>query len=63
MVVPKTPRGLIKLNGILVQENIEKHITMIARILNLETHQLHVGQCGHYHNYLWAESSSKMATW
>ncbi|NEU33881.1 SpoIIE family protein phosphatase, partial [bacterium LRH843] len=27
----KTPRGLIKkLNGMLVQENIEKHITMIA---------------------------------
>ena len=32
----KTPRGLIKkLNGMLVQENIEKHITMIAGILNL----------------------------
>ena len=37
----KTPRGLIKkLNGMLVQENIEKHITMIAGILNLETHPL-----------------------
>jgi hypothetical protein len=37
----KTPRELIKkLNGMLVQENIEKHITMIAGVLNLETHQL-----------------------
>jgi hypothetical protein len=35
----KTPRELIKkLNGMLVQENIEKHITMISGILNIETH-------------------------
>ena len=45
----KTPRGLIKkLNGMLVQENIEKHITMIAGILNLETHQLRWSRAGHY---------------
>lgn len=45
----KTPRGLIKkLNGMLVQENIEKHITMIAGILNLETHQLRWSSAGHY---------------
>ncbi len=45
----KTPRGLIKkLNGMLVQENIEKHITMIAGILNLETHQFRWSSAGHY---------------
>ncbi|WP_110975512.1 RsbU family protein phosphatase GigA [Acinetobacter sp. WCHAc060042] len=45
----KTPRGLIKkLNGMLVQENIEKHITMIAGILNLETHLLRWSSAGHY---------------
>ena len=45
----KTPRGLIKkLNGMLVQENIEKHITMIAGILNLETHQLRWSSAGHF---------------
>ena len=45
----KTPRGLIKkLNGLLVQENIEKHITMIAGSLNLETHQLRWSSAGHY---------------
>jgi len=45
----KTQRGLIKkLNGMLVQENIEKHITMIAGILNLETHQLRWSSAGHY---------------
>ena len=45
----KTPRGLIKkLNGMLVQENIEKHITMIAGILNLETNQLRWSSAGHY---------------
>ena len=45
----KTPRGLIKkLNGMLVQENIEKHITMIAGILNIETHQLRWSSAGHY---------------
>ena len=45
----KTPRGLIKkLNGMLVQENIEKHITMIAGILNLETHQLRWSSAVHY---------------
>ena len=45
----KTPRGLIKkLNGMLVQENIEKHITMIAGILNLESHQLRWSSAGHY---------------
>lgn len=45
----KTPRELLKkLNGMLVQENIEKHITMIAGILNLETHQLKWSSAGHY---------------
>lgn len=45
----KTPRELIKkLNGMLVQENIEKHITMIAGILNLETHLLKWSSAGHY---------------
>ena len=44
----KTPRGLIKkLNGMLVQENIEKHITMLAGILNLETNQLRWSSAGH----------------
>ncbi|BAP38690.1 RsbU family protein phosphatase GigA [Acinetobacter guillouiae] len=45
----KTPRELIKkLNGMLVQENIEKHITMLAGILNLETHALKWSSAGHY---------------
>lgn len=45
----KTPRELIKkLNGMLVQENIEKHITMIAGTLNLETHVLKWSSAGHY---------------
>lgn len=45
----KTPRELIKkLNGMLMQENIEKHITMIAGILNLETHVLKWSSAGHY---------------
>ena len=45
----KTPRELLKkLNGMLVQENIEKHITMIAGVLNLETHQLKWSSAGHY---------------
>ena len=43
------PIDLIKkLNGMLVQENIEKHITMIAGILNLKTHQLRWSSAGHY---------------
>lgn len=45
----KSPRELIKkLNGMLVQENIEKHITMISGVLNLETHQLRWSSAGHY---------------
>lgn len=45
----KTPRELIKkLNGMLVQENIEKHITMLAGILNIETHTLKWSSAGHY---------------
>lgn len=45
----KTPRELIKkLNGMLVQENIEKHITMIAGTLNFETHELRWSSAGHY---------------
>ena len=45
----KTPRELIKkLNGMLVQENIEKHITMIAGVLNLETHVVRWSSAGHY---------------
>lgn len=45
----KTPRELLKkLNGMLVQENIEKHITMIAGVLNVESHQLKWSSAGHY---------------
>jgi hypothetical protein len=45
----KSPRELIKkLNGMLVQENIEKHITMISGILNFETHHLRWSSAGHY---------------
>ncbi|MBJ9985469.1 RsbU family protein phosphatase GigA [Acinetobacter sp. S40] len=45
----KTPRELIKkLNGMLLQENIEKHITMVAGILNLQTHQIRWTSAGHY---------------
>ncbi|MBJ9903414.1 RsbU family protein phosphatase GigA [Acinetobacter bereziniae] len=45
----KTTRELIKkLNGMLVQENIEKHITMLAGILNIETHTLKWSSAGHY---------------
>ncbi|EPF70592.1 RsbU family protein phosphatase GigA [Acinetobacter rudis] len=45
----KTPRELIKkLNGMLVQENIEKHITMIAGTLNFESHELRWSSAGHY---------------
>ena len=45
----KTPRELIKkLNGMLVQENIEKHITMITGILNFETNHLRWSSAGHY---------------
>jgi len=45
----KTPRQLIKkLNGMLVQENIEKHITIVVGILNLETHTLRWSSAGHY---------------
>ncbi len=45
----KTPRQLIKkLNGMLVQENIEKHITIVVGILNLETHSLRWSSAGHY---------------
>lgn len=45
----KTPRELIKkLNGMLVQENIEKHITMITGILNFENHHLRWSSAGHY---------------
>ena len=45
----KTPRELIKkLNGMLVQENIEKHITMVAGILNLEKHHIKWSSAGHY---------------
>ena len=32
----------------LVQENIEKHITMISGILNIETHELRWSSAGHY---------------
>lgn len=45
----KTPRGLIKkLNGMLVQENIEKHITMVAGILNLRSNEICWSSAGHY---------------
>ncbi|MFV5385586.1 RsbU family protein phosphatase GigA [Acinetobacter junii] len=45
----KTPRQLIqKLNAMLVQENIEKHITMVAGILNLQTHEITWSSAGHY---------------
>ena len=32
----------------LVQENIEKHITIVVGILNLETHSLRWSSAGHY---------------
>ncbi|ENW84244.1 hypothetical protein F909_00151 [Acinetobacter sp. ANC 3929] len=45
----KTPSQLIqKLNAMLVQENIEKHITMVAGILNLVTHEVRWSSAGHY---------------
>lgn len=45
----KHPKDLIKqLNGMLVQENIEKHITMLAGILNTETHHIRWSSAGHY---------------
>lgn len=45
----KRPRELIKkLNGMLIQEDIEKHITMITGILNFETHELRWSSAGHY---------------
>ncbi|WP_288409570.1 RsbU family protein phosphatase GigA [Acinetobacter soli] len=45
----KTPRQLLKkLNGMLLQENIEKHITIVAGILNLQTHQIRWSSAGHY---------------
>ena len=45
----KHPKDLInKLNGMLVQENIEKHITMLAGILNTETHHVRWSSAGHY---------------
>lgn len=45
----KTPKQLIyKLNAMLLQENIEKHITMVAGILNLTTHEVRWASAGHY---------------
>ena len=45
----KTPSQLIQtLNAMLVQENIEKHITMVAGILNLATHEVCWSSAGHY---------------
>ncbi|SDC27994.1 PP2C family protein-serine/threonine phosphatase [Acinetobacter boissieri] len=45
----KRPRELIKkLNGMLIQEDIEKHITMISGVLNFETHTLRWSSAGHY---------------
>jgi len=45
----KTPSQLIqKLNTMLVQENIEKHITMVVGILNIATHEVRWSSAGHY---------------
>ena len=45
----KTPSQLIqKLNAMLVQENIEKHITMVAGVLNLVSHEVRWSSAGHY---------------
>jgi hypothetical protein len=45
----KTPKDLInKLNGMLLQENIEKHITIISGILNLDSHHIRWYSAGHY---------------
>ncbi|KXZ67119.1 RsbU family protein phosphatase GigA [Acinetobacter venetianus] len=45
----KTPSQLIqKLNAMLVQENIEKHITMVAGTLNLKTNTVCWSSAGHY---------------
>lgn len=44
-----TPQQLIqKLNAMLVKENIEKHITMVAALLNLETNTVTWCNAGHY---------------
>lgn len=44
-----TPKQLIqKLNYMLVNENIEKHITMVAGVLNLDTHTITWCNAGHY---------------
>ena len=45
----KSPSELIhKLNAMLVQENIEKHITMVAGILNLRSNEICWSSAGHY---------------
>lgn len=45
----KNPKDLInKLNGMLLQENIEKHITIISGIFNLDTHLIRWYSAGHY---------------
>lgn len=45
----QTPEALIqKLNSMLVQENIEKHITMIAGVLNHRSHEIRWCSAGHY---------------
>ena len=45
----QSPSQLIqKLNAMLVQENIEKHITMVAGILNLVTNEIRWSSAGHY---------------
>lgn len=44
-----TPKQLIqKLNYMLVNENIEKHITMVAGVLNLDTYTVTWCNAGHY---------------
>lgn len=44
-----SPQQLIqKLNDMLLKENIEKHITMVAAMLNLKTHTITWCNAGHY---------------
>ncbi|MFC3903706.1 Stage II sporulation protein E (SpoIIE) [Acinetobacter marinus] len=39
---------VLKLNEMLIKENIEKHITMIAGMIDLESHQLQCINAGHF---------------
>lgn len=56
----KRPKDLIKkLNGMLIQEDIEKHITIISGVLNFETHVLRWSSAGHYPPAILFDSSNQ----